>query len=118
MGTISNFIQKKLRASSLTEVIAATTILLLVFGIAIATLNNLMVTSVRNDTHSLEIKLEKFVYQFKNNPVQIPFIRQEGNFVYTLHKKEKEGIGFLEFTISDLGTKKKVYKNEIDLETN
>ena len=117
MGRLTILIAKKLNASSLTEVIVATSILLIVFAIAIATLNNIMVSSIKNNTQRLETKLEQFVYEYKNNPVKIPATLKEGDFVYKIQKMKESSLRLVVFSITNVVTKKRIQKNEIDHET-
>ena len=49
MGQLKKVFKEKLTASSLTEVIVATSILLLVFAIALFALNNLMTSTLQKD---------------------------------------------------------------------
>jgi hypothetical protein len=116
MGRLNNFIGKKIRASSLTEVIVSTSILLIVFAISIATLNNVMVSTVRNDSQQLETKMERFVYQYKNNPIKIPLEIKEDDWVCKIIKTKYKGIDLLEFSITNIVTQKTIIKNEIDFE--
>ena len=65
--------KKKLRASSLTEVLVATVLIVLVLGIAIATLNNVLQNNVTKQTQHIETKLFEIQYLYRNGKIKLPF---------------------------------------------
>jgi len=117
MGRLKKIIKVPLNASSLTEVIVATSVLLIVFTIAMATLNNVMLTTVKKDTQRIEMKMEQFIYDFRNNPKKIPLEIIENELIYSIQRVEQEEIKLLEFSILNVVTKKRTIRNEIDVET-
>tara|TARA_B110000091_G_C13819664_1_gene479958 strand:+ start:4478 stop:4834 length:357 start_codon:yes stop_codon:yes gene_type:complete len=117
MGRLKKRRSTPLNASSLTEVIVATSILLIVFSIAIATLNNMMVATTNNDTQRIETKMEQFLYDYRNNPIKIPIEIIENDLIYRIQRIQQQEIKLLEFSILNVVTKKRLVKNEIDLET-
>ena len=84
MARLKKLFFRKLNASSLTEVIVATTVLLVVFAIALLTLNNIMMSSVKKDTHKMNTKIEKLMYQYKNKKIKIPISFTEDDFVISI----------------------------------
>ncbi len=117
MGRLKKIITAPINASSLTEVIVATSVLLIVFAIAMATLNNVMLTTVRKDTQRIEMKMEQFIYDYRNNPIKIPLEITENDLIYSIQRVEQQEIKLLEFSILNVVTKKRLVKNEIDMET-
>jgi type II secretory pathway pseudopilin PulG len=101
MGRLKKKISYKLKASSLTEVIVATTILLIVFAIALVTLNNMMVSSMRKDTQNLDTELEKFIYQYQNKQLKIPLSYQQEAYIVKIQKMIQNDIKCIEFSIKD-----------------
>lgn len=101
MGRLKQKIYYKLKASSLTEVIVATTILLIVFAIALIALNNMMVSSMRKDTQSLDTEIEKLIYQYQNKQFKIPLSYQEDTYVIKVQKINQNDIKCIEFSIQD-----------------
>lgn len=91
----------KLTASSLTEVIVATTILLLVFAIALLTLNNIMVSTLQKDTQNLDTEIEKLVYQYRNNQLKVPFSFKDENMLIDIRKITQPNLTLIEFSIID-----------------
>ena len=49
----------KLKASSLTEVLVATVIILLIFSIAMLTIDNLLFNTVKNSSHTIDNELSE-----------------------------------------------------------
>jgi len=106
MGRLKKVFTKKLKASSLTEVIVATSILLLVFGIALLTLNNMMTSTLRSNTNSLDTELEKIIYQYQNQQINIPFFSIDEKYQIDGQKFTENNIIFIEFSAKDVETKK------------
>ena len=101
MGRLKRIFSQKFKASSLTEVIVATTILLIVFAISIVTLNNIMVSSLRKDTQSLATKIERLIYQYQNKQLKVPISYKEDNYVFIAQMIIQNDIKCIEFSIKD-----------------
>ena len=106
MGRLKKVCTKKVKASSLTEVIVATSILLLVFGIALLTLNNIMTNTLRSNTNSLDTELEKIIYQYRNQQIKIPFYSKDEKYLINGQKITENNINFIEFSAKDMETNK------------
>ena len=102
----------KLNASSLTEVLVATTILVVVFVISLGTLNNMMMSTVKKETHVLETKIEKMSYQYKNKQLKIPVSYTEDEFSFSIEKIVQNDMQFIEFTITNSTSKKTLSKKQ------
>lgn len=112
MGRLKKFLFHKLNASSLTEVIVATTILLVVFAIALGTLSNIMMSSVQKNTQTMETKIEKLVYQYKNKQLKIPITYTEDECIISVQKITQNKIQFVEFSITNSILKKTITKKQ------
>ena len=117
MGRLKNVLFNKIKASSLTEVIVATTILLVVFAITLVTLNNNMTSSVQKDTGAMETKIEKLIYEYKNNQLTVPISYVEDNFIITIQKVTENKNQFVEFSIVNSISKKIVTKKQFFYES-
>jgi len=117
MGRLKNIYFRKLNASSLTEVIVATTILLVVFGLALVTLSNIMRSVVTKDTQQMNAKIEKLIYQYKNNQINIPSAYREGDFMIAIQKSTQRESDFIEFSITDAIHKKRIVQKLLFYET-
>jgi lipopolysaccharide export LptBFGC system permease protein LptF len=116
MGAIKKTFLKRIVASSLTEVIVATVLLMLVFGIALATLNSILISSAHGDTHKMETKMQQLVYQYANNGMKIPLDYKEDNLTITIKKIKQNTTDFVAFRIVNNITKKERYQKIIDNE--
>lgn len=101
MGRLKKTLNKKATASSLTEVIVATSILLIVFAIALLTLNNMMVSTLQKDTQSLDTEIEKLIYMYRNDHLKVPLSNKENMRIINVQKLNQKDIEFIEFSIED-----------------
>jgi hypothetical protein len=106
MGRVIQVITKKINASSLTEVIVATTILLVVFAIALITLNTIMMSSVQKNTQAMETELEKLIYQYKHNSFKIPNSYTKDDFEIEVNRVIQNKVECIDFSIINLNSKK------------
>ena len=106
MVELKKRIQVTLSASSLTEVIVATTILLVIFGISLITLHNVMISSIKKDTAVLETRIEKLIYQYKNNQLKVPISYTEEGLLIRVVNNTHNTINYLDFSVTDMVTKK------------
>ncbi|TDQ21837.1 hypothetical protein [Tenacibaculum caenipelagi] len=84
-------ILKKIKASSLNEVIVATIVIVVVFGIAIASLSNIMQNIVNRKEKPLQNKLNEVIYQYHHNIIKIPYrVKEEGFLIYVLNEKNND----------------------------
>lgn len=116
MGTLKNSVTKKIKASSLTEVIVATTILMLVFSIALLTLNNIMTASIGNNTQKIEVAIQKLIYQYQSRQLKIPIKIIEGDWTLSVQKHTHNQIDFIEFEATHANAKKAMLKKRLAYE--
>lgn len=101
MGELRTIVKLKLRASSLTEVVVSTSILMLVFAIALAVLSNVMMSTLQKDTRSLDTEIEKLIYQYRNQKLKAPLNYKEENYVISIEKIVYERVTYIDFSIKD-----------------
>jgi len=106
MGGIKKRVLNKIASSSLTEVIVATVLLMLVFGISLITMNTILTSVNHGDTHKMDAKIEKLIYRYKNNLIKIPLNYREDNLTISIISRKEKIIDFIEFRIVDNNTKK------------
>ena len=80
MVVLKKFFSIKLKASSLTEVLVATVIILIVFGIATATLNTVFTQSVKNKSFFITTELDQLQYEYQYEKLKLPLIYEEGEW--------------------------------------
>ncbi|RSC92205.1 hypothetical protein [Tenacibaculum singaporense] len=111
-------ILKKIKASSLNEVIIATIVIVLIFGIAIATLNNIMQNTLRKNTKAANSKLNELVYQYKNQLIKLPYNNNERDWLIHISKQTDSNLSEIEFEITSKKTNTTVSRKIIDYEKN
>lgn len=110
MGRLKKQLIVKLKASSLTEVIVATTILLVVFTIALATLNNIIISAAKKDTSVMCTEIDRLMYKYKNNQIKVPNSYIKGNLIVAIQNINHNNIKFVEFTIKNSISNKTISK--------
>lgn len=115
MGRLKFFLTKRVSASSLTEVVVATSILLLVFAIALLTLNTLMIGTINKDTQVLDTRIEKFIYQYKNQQLKVPNTIIQEDIRITIQKVTENNLSFIIFSAEDVPKRKQREKKIIAL---
>jgi hypothetical protein len=88
-----------------------------VFVISLGTLNNMMMSTVKKETHVLETKIEKMSYQYKNKKLKIPVSYVEDEFTISIEKIVQNDMQFIEFTITNSTSKKTLSKKQFFDET-
>lgn len=107
---------KKIKASTLVEVIIASIIISIVFVIASMTLNNVFASTIKNDTNQVENYLHKLEYQYKNKQISIPLNTEYKNWEITITKVKERNIHWIIFKAESTITKKRVEKKQIYVE--
>lgn len=111
-------ILKKIKASSLNEVLVASVIIILVFGITMAVLSNLMKNFIINDTHKEELMLQELIYNYRNNNLALPYLSQDENWSIAVHQEKENQTQWIVFTITSEKNKKSITKKIPDHEKN
>lgn len=100
----------KLKASSLTEVLVATVIILIVFGIAITTLDNVLFNSVKNKKYFIDTELNQLVYEYKHGRIELPYSHEEGDWFFKTIKTSENNMTLILFEAKNTLTNQKVTK--------
>ena len=112
-----HFFYKTIKTSSLTEVMVATTILLVVFGIALGTLSNLMMQMAQKDTQYMNAKLEKLIYFHSHQQRTIPTSYTEGTLSISIQKNPQKKGAMITFSITDTLHNQRLVKKRLCYET-
>ena len=100
-------ILKKIKASSLNEVIVATVIIILIFGIAVATLSNILMNIANRNTNSIDTKLNELIYSFHNDQLELPYNEESEEVSIQITKITEEQNKSIRFQIIHKKNKKK-----------
>ncbi len=109
---------KKLVASSLTEVLVATTLILLVFGVATATINNILNSITKTNVQAIETELNELQYLYLNNKIQVPYYTENDEWKIEILKDSENTSNFIIFEATHIKSKKKRSKKLIAIEIN
>lgn len=114
MGRLKRYLVfPKIKASSITETIVATTIISIVFAITILSLNNILQNVIENDTSAIEQKINKFIYESNYEKVITPGSFEEGDWIVNIEKKEQNDFDIIEVEAFNRKTKKTLTKSII-----
>ncbi|CAM1344624.1 hypothetical protein [Tenacibaculum amylolyticum] len=106
-------ILKKIKASSLNEVIVATVIIVLVFSIAMGILTNILRNSIKRDTHQQELLINELIYDFKNEKITLPYLSEEKDWSIDIQKEKEGNLTVVNFTVISKKNKKKITRKII-----
>ncbi|WP_420553523.1 PulJ/GspJ family protein [Tenacibaculum aiptasiae] len=115
---LHTYINQKVKASSLTEVLVATTLILLIFGIATATLNNILHNITRVNNQAIETELNELQYQYLNGALQVPFYAEDDEWKIEVLKHTENNHSFIIFEATHILSKKKRTKKLVAIENN
>lgn len=113
---VTYWCKKKEEASSLTEVLVATVLLLLIFGITITTLNRVLYSSVTRNTHSIETTLNELMYQYQSKKIKSPTSLNVKKWQVSIQKITDNGSHFIVFEATHRVSKKTISKKIIAYE--
>ncbi len=115
MGVLKNIKQnvfKKVAASSLTEVLTATVIIAIVFGVTVTVLSNILQSVRAKDRQSIENEINELQYLIQHKQLKIPFGDSVNDWNISV-EKEEENSNFILINASHLKTKKKIQRKFI-----
>lgn len=101
---------KKVRASSLTEVLVASVLILVVFGIAVVTFDSTLQSTINTNTQPIETELNELQYLYKNGKIKLPFKDAIGNWEITIEKKVLQNETVIFFDAVHKISKKRITK--------
>ncbi len=104
---------KKIKASSITETIVATTIIVIVFSISIFSINTILEQRIESNTHHIEQKMREYIYTNQYTKKRLPDNFSEGNWIVSISKEQKEGTDFLVLEATHKKSQKKIVKSII-----
>lgn len=110
MDRLKKIINHKVKASSITETIAATSIIIIVFTIAILSINNTLKNRVENDTSNIEREIQEIAYKNRYKKVEIPNLLDMDKWSIQISKKNKKNVNVLMFEAINKLSKKKLVK--------
>ncbi|MDG2194283.1 MAG: hypothetical protein P8K77_05420 [Polaribacter sp.] len=113
MKTLKKCFAKKLEGSSLTETIVATILILIVFVITTASLNNILKNTLKRDTTAVEGMLNEFIYTYRYQKTQLPTTLEQGDWIIEIQHKKVENVEMVFIEATHKESKKKISKKII-----
>lgn len=107
MGKLKYFFLTKLKASSITEVIVASAILVIVFTIAITTLSTIITSTVQNDTSKMETEIQQLIYQYTHKQLKTPTTYQQEEYMISVQKFTQNKLPMVAFLVVNSHSKKR-----------
>lgn len=108
---------KKLRASTLVEVLVASVLIIIVFAIASMTLNTIFKNTVKRNTHAIETHINKLFYLYRYNSVPPTFQEEFKNWQFTVRQQKENNILYVYIEASPLKKRqtstKKIIRKQI-----
>ena len=86
---------KKLKASTLVEVLVASVIIIIVFAIASMTLNTIFKNTIKNDTHAIETHINKLQYLYRHDKIKVPYQEKFKNWHITITQQKENNISYV-----------------------
>ncbi|MFV0249060.1 MAG: hypothetical protein ACK5H1_08915 [Tenacibaculum sp.] len=87
---LSQKLKTRVSASSLTEVLVATSLILLIFGITTASIDKLLQNMMTKNTQTVETELVELMYLYKNKKIELPYNYHFNNWNISILKDEKQ----------------------------
>ena len=106
-------ISGRVKASSITETIVATTIIIIVFTIAILSLNNVLQNIIENDTSAVERRINELIYKSQYEKIITSDSYEEGDWIVSLAKEKQNNVDFIVIEALNRKTKRKLVKSII-----
>jgi len=113
MVKLIKFCNLKIKASSITETIVATTIIIIVFVIVTFSLSNVLQNRVENDTSLIESKINELVYQNRFEKIKTPTSFNEGKWTVNVFREKENDVNFIIFEALKIKSKKRISKKII-----
>jgi hypothetical protein len=101
---------KKVKASSLTEVLVASVLILVVFGIAVVTFDSTLQSTININTQPIETELNELQYLYRHGKIKPPFKDAVGNWEINVEKKVIQNETIVFFDAIHKSTKKRITK--------
>jgi len=105
---------RKLRASTLIEVLVASVLIIVVFTIASLTLNNVFKSTITSNTHAIDTHVNKLIYLYQHNQIGEKYQEDYKNWSISFSQQNNNNVLFVIVEAVQTGTKKKITKKMIN----
>lgn len=118
MVILKKLLFKKVKASSLTEVLVASVLILVVFGIAVITLDTTLQSSVNKNTQQIETELYELQYLYKYQKITLPYRDDINDWQISIEQIIDQKKSLVLFEAIHKLSKKKIIKKSKAIEIN
>lgn len=101
---------RKVKGSSLIEVLVATVLIVVVFIVASLVLNNLFANVFKNNTHLIDTRMNELEYRLLTNQIALPYSETLGSWDIALDNIQDSQNGAVEIIAIHTTTKKQIEK--------
>lgn len=108
-------ILKKIKSSTLVEVLVATVLIVIIFIIASLVINNLLINNFAKNTHQVENKLNELEYNVLHKQIKIPYQEyfNKWEIQITQSQNKQTVIKWVEFRAKKENSPKEILKKRI-----
>ena len=105
---------RKLRASTLIEVLVASVLIIVVFTIASLTLNNVFKSTITSNTHIIDSHINKLIYLYQHDKIGEKYQEDFKDWNISFSQQNNNNISFVIVEAVQTGTKKRITKKIIN----
>jgi len=105
---------RKLKASTLIEVLVASVLIIIVFTIASLTLNNVFKSTITSNTHAIDTHINKLIYLNQHDKIGVKHQEDYKDWSISFSQQNNNNISFVIIEAVQTGTKKKIIKKMIN----
>ena len=101
---------RRVKGSSLIEVLVATVLIVVVFIVASLVLNNLFANVFKNNTHTVDNRMNELEYDLMTNQIVLPYNETLGSWTIELDNIQDSHNGAVKIIAIQTKTKKQIEK--------
>ena len=106
-------ILKKVTSATLVEVLVATVLVVVLFMIASLILNNLIISTYKQNTHAIETRLNQLEYSIQHHTIELPYEEKFQEWEISIAQKERDSKALVILKATNEIGKKERYKEVI-----
>ena len=105
---------RKLRASTLIEVLVASVLIITVFTIASLTLNNMFKSNIKSNTRVVETRMNELSYMYSHKKIDTKYQEDFNEWRIYFSRQENNNLSLITLEAVQIGTNKTISKKLIN----
>jgi predicted PurR-regulated permease PerM len=101
---------KKIRSATLLEALVSTILIVIIFLVASLVVNNLLMNSFKNSTHSIEVEISELEYKIHNKVENFPYAENYNGWDISISEKVDENKKWIVITAENKTLDKQIRK--------